>query len=290
MFHKHLPVCSHRPWLLSAALLWVLQFQMLATAARAHSDVFLAQVNGQVAVGGANELGTLDENFDLTTRVFEGVMISSFPPFNPADYGRDEPGFVALASGSAALPPEASALPANSPVTIHLTPFTIGANSDSLFYWNGSGSVNFQPISSAQPGIAMTIDPNPLVTTSGSGALHEHAVFTIDNGSAGVPADGVYLIAPTASVAGLADSQHFHMLWLVDSLLTDEDAAEGLEDALSNGESVYLGKDFGFFPAAASYVESDLVPEPTAGTLCLLGLATCVGLVRRRSSTELRRA
>ena len=35
-----------------------------------------------------NELETLDENFDLTTPVFEGVMVSSFPPFNPADYGR----------------------------------------------------------------------------------------------------------------------------------------------------------------------------------------------------------
>ena len=284
MFH------NNRHGLLAAVLLSAIQFQLLAVATHAHSDVFLAQVSGQVAVGGANELGEVDENFDLTTRVFEGVMISNFPPFNPADYGRDEPGFVALASGNAALPPGASALSANSPVTIQLAPFTVGANSDTLFYWNGSGSVNFQPIATAQPGIGMSLDPNPIGTTSATGALHEHPAFMLDNGAAGVPADGVYLIAPTANIAGLADSQHFHMLWLVDSLLSDEDAAEGLEDTFANGETVYLGKDFGFFPAAISYVETNLVPEPTTGALCLLGLASFVGVIRRRPSTEVQGA
>src|SRR5262245_15033413 len=73
-------------------------------ATQAHSDVFITAVNGKVAIGGANELGTAEEHYDLSTRVFEGVLIPNFPPFDPADYGRDEPGFVALASGSALLP------------------------------------------------------------------------------------------------------------------------------------------------------------------------------------------
>lgn len=217
-------------------------------------------------------------------------MISSFPPFNPADYGRDEPGFVALGSGSLGMPPGASSLPASSPVAINLAPFTIGASTDTLFYWNGAGSVNFQPISTAQPGIAMSLDPDPIGTTSVSGALHEHAAFGLDNGVAGVPADGVYLIAPTASVTGLADSDHFFMLWLVDALLDDEDTAEGLEDVFANGETVYLGKDFAFFPAAISHVESNLVPEPSSIALGMLSLTAGCAPMRRRSAASRREA
>ena len=265
-------------------------FQFSTNAAQAHSDVFLAQANGQVAVGGAHDLGELDEYFDITTRVFEGVMISSFPPFNPADYGRDEPGFDTLASGSALMPPGASALPATSSVKINLAPFTIDANADTLFYWNGAGSVNFQPISTAQPGVAMSLDPDPIGTTSVSGALHEHAAFGLDNGAAGVPADGVYLIAPTASVAGLADSDHFFMLWLVDALLDDEDAAEGLEDVFASGGSVYLGKDFVFFPAAISYVETNVVPEPLSIALGVFALSAICAPMRRRSAASRREA
>jgi hypothetical protein len=267
---------------LLAAAAFVVQLQLSAGAAHAHSDVFLAQVGGQVAIGGANELGTVEQNYDLITQVFEGVMISSFPPFDPADYGRDEPGFDALANGSAFFPAGASALTANSPVTINLAQFTLDGNSDTLFYWNGGGTVNFQPISTVQPGVAMSLDPNPIGTTSASGALHEHPVFKLDNGAAGVPADGVYLISPTASVSGLAESSHFYMLWLVDALLDDEDAAEGLEEVFENGESVYLGKDFAFFPAAIEYVETNVVPEPATATL---GFATLIGLIataRRR--------
>jgi hypothetical protein len=272
---------------LVTATAFVVQIQLSAGVAQAHSDVFLAQVSGQVAVGGANELGTVEENYDLTTQVFEGVMISNFPPFDPADYGRDEPGFDALASGSLLLPPGASALPANSPVTINIAPFKLGNTSSPLYYWNGTGAVNFLPIKATQPGVAMALDPNPIGTTSASGALHEHPAFTLDNGAAGVPADGVYLISPTASVPGLAESQHFYMLWLVDALLDDEEAAEGLEDTFANNQTVYLGKDFAFFPAAIEYVETNLVPEPATGSLGLAALVGLIATARRRQTREL---
>jgi hypothetical protein len=267
---------------LVAATAFVVQFQLLAGEVQAHSDVFLAQVSGQVAVGGANELGTVEENYDLTTQVFEGVMISNFPPFNPADYGRDEPGIDALASGSPLLPPGASALTANSPVTINVVPFKLGNTSSPLYYWNGTGAVNFLPIKATQPEVAMALDPNPIGTTGASGALHEHPAFTLDNGAAGVPADGVYLISPTASVPGLIESPHFYMLWLVDALLDDEEAAEGLEEAFENGESVYLGKDFAFFPAAIEYVETNVVPEPATGSLGVAALVGLIAMARRR--------
>jgi hypothetical protein len=249
-------------------------------SAFAHSDVFLAAMGSQVAVGGANELGTIDEHFDLTTRVFEGVMVSGFPPFDPADYGRDEPGFDALASGSTAFPAGATALPADSAVTINTLPFAIGTLVDSLFFWDGSGSVDFQPISTAQPGVAMTLDPNPIGTTSANGELHEHPVFAIDDGGASLPADGVYLIAPAASLPGLTDSQRFYMVWLVDGLLSDEEPAEGLEEALEQGETVYLGKDFAFFEEAVEYVQTQIVPEPASGALGLFAFTAILAALR----------
>src|SRR4051812_11449362 len=100
-----------------------------ATAWATDSDVLLANVNGKTTIGAANDIGTADENFNITTKVFQGVMIPDFPPFNPADYGRDEPGFFALGSGSPSTPPGASALPGNAQVTIHFPSFIVGAHS-----------------------------------------------------------------------------------------------------------------------------------------------------------------
>jgi hypothetical protein len=233
--------------------------------AHSHSDVFITAVDGQVVIGGAHDLGTAEEHYDLNTRVFEGVLIPNFPPFDPADYGRDEPGFVALASGSALLPAGAAALPVSADVVAQPQFFTIGASTDALFYWNGVRTVDFQPISSSQPGVTLTMDPNPLGTTGGDGSLHEHAAFRLDNGGAGVPLDGVYLISPTANVSGLAASDSFYIVFLVDQLLTDEDTAEELEGALELGDTIVHGKDFAFFEAAVEYVEGNLVvPEPSS--------------------------
>lgn len=262
---------------LLAAVAFSIGFAAFCTIASAHSDFFLTQVSGQAVIGGANELGTINENLDLTTQVFEGVMIPNFPPFGPADYGRDEPGFFALSSSSSTFPAGASALPANASVSINFAPFTIGGHIDTLFYWNGSGSADFQPISLAQPGVAMSLEPNPIATTSATGSIHDHVAFKLDNGGAGVPSDGVYLIAPSLSVAGLSDSSPAFMLWLVDALFVDEDAAEGLETLLETGQTTYLGKDFAFFEAAVAHVDENFVPEPAAGAsslILLVGLAT----------------
>lgn len=253
-----------------------------------HSDVFVTSVGGQVAIGGANDLGTVEEHFDLDTRLFEGVLIPSFPPFDPADYGRDEPGFHAEPSSSLAFPPGASALPNNAAVTVNLPAFSVGAASDSLFYWSGVGIIDFQPITSAQPGVVFSLDPNPIGSSGAGGGFDLHPVFELDNGGAGVPADGVYLIAPTASVAGLGDSRPFYMVWLADALIVDEEAAEELEEALEMGHFVVHGKDFGFFEEAVDYVHDNLVvPEPSALILLVSAVGSCGAIfVPRRRCRE----
>jgi hypothetical protein len=238
--------------------------------AAADTDMLVTDVGGRVTIGGADELETADEHFELTSQVFRREMVPDFPPFDPHDYGHDDPGFFALSSTRAAdFPAGASALPANAPVTIHFASFTVGSHTDNLFFWDGSGAVDFQPISTTQPGYAIGLDPNPVGTTSVTGALHEHPTFTLDNSAPGIPADGIYLNAPTISVTGLPDSKHFFMVWIVDHLIPDQDTADSLETALDNDNPPIInGKNFAYVNQAVSYVQRNLVvPEPSSRAL-----------------------
>lgn len=113
------------------------------------SDTFVTNVGSNVTIGGANNLEEVDENFELNSQIFYSPMQPGFPPFDPHDYGNDDPGFFALGSNRTAdFPPGASPLPAGASVTVHLPNFTVAGNTDKLFYWNGLGAVNFHPIAS----------------------------------------------------------------------------------------------------------------------------------------------
>jgi hypothetical protein len=249
----------------------------------ADRDVFLANVGGKVAVGSAAD--TSPARPDLVTRVFTRVMVPSFPPVNPPDYGLDEPGYFALPAGDAEIPPGASALPGNASVYVNLLPFTINGNTAALFYWNGSGPVDFQPIALSQPGVSLTIDPNPIGNTGATGGADIHPSYRLDNGGAGLPADGLYLTSATVGVPGLTDSPRIFLLNLVEALVTDEADAEELFEGLETGETMFKGKDFAFFNMAQDYVQTNLVPEATTLVLAMLTIAPlCV--VRRRSLTR----
>jgi hypothetical protein len=248
-----------------------------------HSDIFVTRVGNQAVVGGANALGTVDENYDLTTRLFESVLVADFPPFDPADFGRDEPGLVGLGSGDPAFPAGSSELPGNAAVSINFPPFALSSNVDSLFFWDGSGAVDFQPVSIAQPAVGASVSNSPISLTGADGELHVHVAFELDNGGAGVPSDGVYLVAPTVSVTGLVDSAPFYMVWLVDSLIVDEEAAEIVEEAIENGMFEAFGKNFQFFEEASEFVHGEfVVPEPASFTLSLVGLIPVAWGIRRR--------
>jgi hypothetical protein len=246
----------------------------------ADRDVFLADVSGRVAVGSANDTSPAEP--DLTTRVFPRVMVPGFPPFDPADYGLDEPGYFALPAGHTELPPGSSALPPNATITVNVLPFTVSGNTASLFFWNGSGAVDFQPTSVSQPSVTLVIDPNPIGSTGANGGADLHPTYRLDNGGAGVPADGVYLAAATVSVAGLSDSPRIFFLQLADVLVTSEEDAEELSEGLDMGQTMFRGKDFGFFQDAQAYVQENLaVAEPSSLTVVLCALALA-GATRRR--------
>jgi hypothetical protein len=255
-------------------------------APAADSDTFVTNVGSKVTIGGANNLETVDENFELTSQVFYAPMVPDSPPFDPHDYGFDDPGFFALGSTRVAdFPAGTSPLPAAANVTVHFPSFTVAGNTDTLFYWNGSGAVNFQPISTTQPGVALAIGADPVGTTSNTsltdyGALHEHPAFTLDNGGPGIPADGVYLNAANISVTGLSDSKNYYYVWIIDSLINDGDKAGVLRDALLDHTDppIVEGKDFTFVNNAISYVQNNLVAVPEPGSFALIGIVGCVCL------------
>lgn len=260
----------------------------LATSAAGHSDIFLTNVGEQVAVGGANELESATPFFELDTQVFEAVLVTGFP-LPLIDYGRGEPGVFALPAGSPDFPAGASALSGTAAVSLNLPSFTLNGHTDSLFYWDGSGAVDFQPIRLSQPGVTLAIDPTPFSDpTTSAGALHFHPAYELVNGGAGVPADGVYLAAPTASVAGMIDSKPFYLVLLADQLLADDEAAEGLEETFEAGETYFeaVGKDFGFYEEAVAYVESNVaVPEPSTLLLSGISVAAILSLQPRRRAS-----
>lgn len=257
----------------------------LGSVAAAHSDIFLTNVGGQVAIGGANELETANPFFDLDTQVFEAVLITGFP-LPIFDYGRGEPGVFALSAGSPGFPAGATALASSAAVSFNPTAFTLNGQSDSLFYWDGSGALEFQPVGATQPNVTFSINPTPFSgVTSSDGALHVHPAYQLNHDGPGVPADGVYVAALTASVTGMNDSQPFYLVMLVDQLLVDDEAAEGLEETFEAGETFYeaVGKDFGFYEEAVAYVEANIaVPEPGTAFLSVLAAAQLLNSCRRR--------
>jgi hypothetical protein len=171
-------------------------------------------------------------------------------------------------------------------VSFNSPAFTLNGQTDSLFHWNGSGAVDFQGVSAKEPDVRFSIDPTPLSDlTSGEGALHVHPAYQLNRSGAGVPADGVYVAALTASVAGMDDSEPVYLVMLVDQLLVDDDAAEGLEETFEAGGTFYeaVGKDFGFYEEAVGYVETNVaVPEPGTGLLGTLAVAGILSTCRRR--------
>jgi hypothetical protein len=266
-----------------------------SSAIAQHSDVLVTAVNGQVAIGSAADVDGPNENFDVTTKTFESVLLAGFSPVNPADYEGEEPGYFALnAIGDAAELTNlgASALPNGADVSISASVFSVGGASASLFYWDGVGAVNFQP---AAAGTTFAFDPaTNFATTDANGGMDDHPIYELE-AAAGTPVDGVYLVSPRIDVAGLARSDNFYLVLLADALIADEDAAELVEEAL---ESLAEGtatdalvdfgngamKDFAFYEEAVEFVADNVVvPEP--GTALLLFSAIAC-LVSNRTRSE----
>lgn len=255
---------------------------LTATSVRAqHSDVLLRSDGTTTLIGGAVDLDMEEgpSTFNFETRVFEGVFIKPTTPTPPFgyDFERDEPGFY-----SDPTVPIGQNLPASAGVSLRLDAFSLGGAADTTFYWDGSGEVDFTPLASAQPGVAFTfapIAPDPFATVDGSSFLDDHPLFGLTGGAA----DGVYLSRMRAKVDGLVESDPIYITWLANSLLTDEETAEELEEAFEAFEAggadpILGGTNFAFFEEAVEFAEG--IPEPSTA---LLSLAAVAGLAARRN-------
>ncbi len=253
----------------------------VAADATAHSDILLRSMGGKAAIGAADDLSGEEGGpfYDLDAKTFEAVFVNPAMPTPPFgyDFERTEPGFFS-APGLLV----GDDLPANADIGLSLSPFSIGGANDLAFYWDGTGQVDFQPLSVAQPGVNFTfapMGPTPFATTDGSGAVDDHPLFGLTGGAA----DGVYLVSPVVSVAGLTDSDPFYMVWLASSVLVDDETAEELEGALELYEQggpdpIVGGVNFAFFEEAVEFVGS--IPEPSSALLAMLATAV-VGVTRR---------
>lgn len=265
-----------------------------AAVSAQHSDVLVTNIGGQVVIGAAEDVDGPSESFDTDTKVFESVLLPGFSPVATADYESDEPGFFGLnsvgnASDLTAL--GATALPAGAGVSISSSNFTVDGQTASLFYWDGTGAVSFAP---AAAGTTFGFDPAAnFATTNANGGMDDHPIYELDAAS-GAPADGAYLIAPVVDVDGLTTSEKFYIVLLADSLITGEDdaelveeALEGLEEGIATDALVQFpggaSKDFAFYEEAVEFVADNLVvPEPNTALLGLMAMAMLCTKKNRR--------
>jgi hypothetical protein len=143
----------------------------------------LANVNNQVVIGAAADVDGPDESFNLDTLVFENLLRAGFAPPTPADYETDEPGFFALngvGDANALAMLGAQALPGGASVGIRLSPFTIGSQTSTVFYWDGVGEVDFHP---ASAGTTYAFNPSAgFAVTGANGDMDDHPIYQVDDG------------------------------------------------------------------------------------------------------------
>ena len=265
-FHLFLFSAARHPGHVPAMSLVGLVLSMLITCTShselyAHGgggDIALYNDNGAVGVGFA----VLDDDdinqvlFDPSDIVHQSIFLPQ-PPVPPFfSFGSTEPGFDA----------DELSLTPNSPVTLTTL---------SLSYWDGSGSVSFQPLADGMAAYS----PSTILSTDDDGGFHAHPTLGLSGSSI---VEGVYLTETTVSVPGMADSAPYYVVALVDDVINSdvdpEGAAEALgelirdyqADPLNAPAPMYGGRDFTFYVDAVTAVEAQ-VPEPATFGMMLVG-------------------
>lgn len=265
------------------ALLFSIACPHRADAHGGGGDIALFNTGGQTDIGFA-ELDDDDINqlsFDPNDSVFQAVLtpVNRVPVVFPYDFGSSEPGYDANERESLLPGQFSSGLPSDALVTWQ----TVG-----LDYWDGQGELAFTPATGVEAGYA---GPSTGETDS-AGGFHLHPTFGLGRTDEGPLAEGVYLATLTVTVGGLAESDEFYLVTLIDEVIneaTTDELAQTMAEDLGATVREYLagdiaapmfeGKDFTFYGDAIRFAESLAIPEPTSALL----IATCLGaLVRRR--------
>ena len=233
-----------------------------ALAQHDHADILVQRDGERLVTGTAN---LTDGQFTIGQRVFE-MELDTF-------FACSDPGFNAVTGAN--VPAGYQALPGNTALSLSVVPQAIGSLSANLFYWDGMGEVSFgavpagntfhlQRFSPAQDVIAdgsnATSGPFHIQNTSAEGAVHFHPAYLLDGPGDAAPAAGIYLLPFQLAMSGLESSDTAFFV-IHSGAGVSEEAHE----------------------AAVAWVEGNVVPEPSAAALALLG--GIVTLARRGRRT-----
>ncbi|MCG8448499.1 MAG: hypothetical protein MI725_02830, partial [Pirellulales bacterium] len=185
-----------------------------------HSDALIQDLDNRLASGTADfDTG----NWVLGDRTYANEFDS--------DFAVNDPGWNTLGVGSPDMPAGAEALPANADLEWDFLPMKIDDTAANLFYWNGTGSVQFGGLPAAGYELSMQsksagfipVDGSPALVagevidnTDSTGALHRHRFFFLDDGDGNLgtdPADGIYLFSVRTRMAGLDRSKPLYFLF-----------------------------------------------------------------------------
>jgi len=247
--------------------------------AGAHEDVLVSQ---DQAANGTLIIGTYDDGLPGVAdpgpvRVFgyDTEFDGSAPYF-----GNGEPGF--RARPNVEVNPFFQ-LPVGGGLGFNFKAFTIGIDSANLWYWDGMGSVDFDPATTHQlkwkkgaseasvTGANADVTGFNIANVSGTNTIHQHIDTFISLGASMEPTDlGIYLVAAEFTMAGHTSSDLTYFVYATldeGGLITEDmhdDAIDWVQDNLVNAEAV---------------------PEPSSILLGALagGLGLAVVAVRRRA-------
>jgi len=225
-------------------------------ASAQHADLLVIRDDAGNLLTGQYDFDT-GSIVNTNTRVYEG----EFDQFGTTD----EPGFNALSSSN--IPAGFQALPAISELTFNANAFSIGNQVANLFFWDGTGEVDFTQSSNA---LTISKAPSNIFNATLDGGSSDVDGFAIDTTSS----DGFLHKHIDAGLMDISESAHGFYLWSFD-LTIDGSTTDpiffvhgfGLEDEVAH-------------EAAIDWVNGNLVPAP--GALSMLALGGLTATRRRR--------
>lgn len=216
-------------WNIRILLALALAATTAARAAEVHYDTFVTSTGpgSKLLIGGYD-----DDALSATVpagqlRVFGGEVIGSGTTLPFESEAPGDPGFRAgdqtFLSGTATTPSGVyTALAGGTPLTFTFQPITVGAATRNLFFWDGSGAVNFAPVggnvvlgltkpggsgwTTSISGTASGVQSGNTIQNTGSGGtVHTHLFASIAKDGA-APDQGFYLYALQLGMTGYTSS------------------------------------------------------------------------------------
>jgi len=207
-----------------------------------HADLLLIKDLDGTLISGQYDFDDGDV-LNTDTRVYEG----EFDVFGVTD----EPGFNAVSSGN--IPSGFAALDGNTDLTFTANAFDIGGAVSNLWYWDGTGAVDFGISTNT---LTVSKAPSVIFSATLDGSVSGVDGFTIDT----TGSDGFLHKHIDFALSGIAPSDGGFYLWSMDFHVGD-----------STSDSVYFVHGFGTededaHEAAIDWVSTNLVSSCPADT------------------------